>query len=193
MSVQDYLNLVIPQHRTKAKFSAWLTVKLGMLQNVNTILGAVAAAYDLDNAVGTQLDILGKILGMSRLLPFQPASGASPTLTDTYYRLVLRAKIMSNQWDGTREGYDEMIATIFAAYPIGVIDYADMSMDVILFLAEADPMISDLLVSGYLFPVPVGIVGSFKAVAEYTWGWYFYKNRTWSDEFDTTWDEMGVI
>lgn len=68
----DYTKLITPEHLNQPKFMAWLNVTLDMVQDATNILTGMYAYYDIDNAVGTQLDTLGQMLGVPRKLPFQP-------------------------------------------------------------------------------------------------------------------------
>ncbi len=178
MAVQDYINKIIPQHRSQPKFIAWLTVILQMQQDARDFIESINAAFDIDNAVGVQLDILGQILGQPRLLNFQPSSGSS-ILTDDYYRLVLKAKILNNQWDGTREHYDSMLSTVFANLPIVISDNSNMTIGIAYIAGSSDAYIGELLSHGYLFPVSAGISASLVSVPTGTYGNLYYRGFTY--------------
>ena len=51
------------------RMQAWLNYNLQLSRNVGLCLQNFAPAFSLDNAVGTQLDTLGVILGQSRYVP----------------------------------------------------------------------------------------------------------------------------
>jgi hypothetical protein len=93
--------------------------------------------FDLDTAVGQQLDMLGQWVGISRFISapldqwfsfnqknvgFDQGEWLSPyetanqviRLDDEHYRTVLRAKIVANQWDGTIPGAYEPWQVLFA-------------------------------------------------------------------------------
>lgn len=50
---------------------AWLAANLKLYQDAAACAEAMLSAFDLNTAVGSQLDILGSIIGIPRLLPFQ--------------------------------------------------------------------------------------------------------------------------
>ena len=64
--------------------------------------------FVLDTAVGSQLDIIGDLVGIGRNLPTDNVNIPS-TLNDNYYRRVIRSKIYFNHWDGTRESLEKII------------------------------------------------------------------------------------
>lgn len=68
----DYLQLITSEHKNQPKFAAWLSAALGMIQDVQNFLLTMQNSFDLDRAVGNQLDTIGEVLNMPRLLPFQP-------------------------------------------------------------------------------------------------------------------------
>lgn len=60
-----YSDLLITQYRTKARAVA--TIKeLVNVANQDDIIGQLLSCFDIDSAVGPQLDILGKIVGVKR-------------------------------------------------------------------------------------------------------------------------------
>jgi len=188
----DYINLITPQHRMQPKYIAWLTASLTMFRGAQTTLTGIPTAYDIDLSIGAQLNALGVILGVSRTLDFQPSNSVSPVLDDTYYRLVLKAKVMTNQWDGTREQYDKMLETVLSGYPIVIVDNCNMSIGLAYILTTTDTLISDLLLNGYLFPVPSGVAVELIAPASGEWGNLYYRNFKWDDLVSYTWDELSA-
>jgi hypothetical protein len=193
MAIQDYINLIAPQHRNKEKFIAWVSAALKIGVDIQECEDDIRSAFNLDTCVGTQLDILGEILGVQRRLSFQPTdSGISPILDDDYYRLVLKARIFWDQWDGTRAGYDYALSTIFAGYPIVVVDNGDMSIGIAYVLSESDSLIADLLANDYLFPRPAGVSVELIAPGPGEWANLYYRNFKWDDVAVNTWDELEV-
>lgn len=68
--------------------SAWA----GTFQPIEDTLQAIIAQRDVNQAVGAQLDLLGKLVGQSRA-----------GLTDPDYRRYIRARIATNRSDGVVE------------------------------------------------------------------------------------------
>lgn len=66
--IEDFLRLIPPEHRDKSKFVA--TVKLWLqpfVDNIN-LLDSLPGLFDLDTAVGQQLDFVGQWVGLTRYI-----------------------------------------------------------------------------------------------------------------------------
>lgn len=152
-----YLKLVTSEYRLSPRFMAWVEtiVKYGV--DIDAAAAAVNDAFSIDTAVGVQLDILGRILGLSRTVTFQPSDGSSPVLTDDVYRMVLKAKIIKNQWKGTLPEIYSMWAVLFPSTKILQIqDLQDMSFNVIL-SGTYSVLERELITHGYIIPKPEGV------------------------------------
>src|SRR5271169_834402 len=99
-AVPYYLSLITSEYQTSPKFLAWLTACLAILDGIMGCAAVLDPAFDIDSALGPQLDVLGQIIGVSRLVNFTPSDGVSPVLDDYTYRILLKAKVGANQWDG---------------------------------------------------------------------------------------------
>jgi len=67
--VTETTNLLIKQYWEKPKAKAEIEFRAQTWQTVSDFLAALDPAFDLDNAVGAQLDVLGRIVGISRNVP----------------------------------------------------------------------------------------------------------------------------
>jgi hypothetical protein len=113
-------------------------------------------AFDLDKAVGKQLDVIGEYVGVKRLLNFQPQNAPS-VLTDPYYRMLIKAKISLNNWDGTAEGIRRVLGVTFPQYDITVVDNQNMTLTVQI--AGLQSLFeSELMNHGYLAPKSMGVL-----------------------------------
>ncbi|MFX6149299.1 DUF2612 domain-containing protein, partial [Acinetobacter baumannii] len=62
--------------------------------------------------------------------PFDPDTGLT-TLDDDTYRLLIKAKIGANHWDGTLEGSAAILNSIFdSSTHVFIEDHQDMSMTI---------------------------------------------------------------
>jgi hypothetical protein len=159
MAIDSYLNNITSQHRDKPNFIAWLTSNLNIVDDIYNVLKGMDEAFDIDNAIGKQLDTLGVIIGRERALTFQPLNGFDPVLTDNYYRLVLKAKIAFNMWDGTIPSMYEIWSNIFGDDPdlsLQIKDNQDMSFNAYI-TGYADQIQQDLVQHGYIIPKPQGV------------------------------------
>jgi hypothetical protein len=62
-------NLLIKQYWEKPKAKAEIELLASTSEKTRAFLAALDPAFDLDNAVGAQLDVLGRIVGISRNVP----------------------------------------------------------------------------------------------------------------------------
>lgn len=159
MAIDSYLNNITSEHRDKPNFIAWLSAHLNIIDDIYNVLKGMDNAFDIDNAIGNQLDTLGVIIGRERTLTFQPENGFNPVLTDDYYRLVLKAKIAFNMWDGTIPSMYTIWNNIFgndSYLSLQIKDNQDMSFDAYL-TGYTDEIQQDLIQHGYIIPKPQGV------------------------------------
>lgn len=134
------LDLITSQHR-RPRYQAVVDAITAPAAEVSALLEALRRAFDLDTAVGVQLDQVGQWIGRTRHLRtplegvyfawdepgvgwqegswkglYDPDSGLT-RLPDDVYRHLLRAKVAANGWDGTRDGAYAIWEAAFAAPP----------------------------------------------------------------------------
>jgi hypothetical protein len=153
MAIDTYLDNITSQHRDKPKFIGWLTQNLNKIDDLYILLKGMDDDFDLDNAIGVQLDTLGDIIGRKRTLTFQPLNGFSPVLDDDTYRLVLKAKVAMNNWDGTIEQMYEIWDNIFTDIGLELQDNQDMSFNAYI-TGYVNEIRQDLIQHGYIVPKP---------------------------------------
>jgi hypothetical protein len=81
-AIPYYLSLVPSQWRAAPKFLSWLAALLQPLVDVGICAAGLNAAFDIDTAVGSQLDVLGQFIGVSRTLPFAPGNSIATAVID---------------------------------------------------------------------------------------------------------------
>lgn len=155
MDINRYLNLITSEHREQPKFVAWLAAPLTIADDTVNMLKEFDSKFDLDLATGNQLDILGSIVGVGRVVNFQPTIG-SPVLDDSMYRLAIKAKIAQNQWDGTIPGLISIWSSIFPTVAIIIKDNLNMTADVAL-IGIGSTLERELTENGYIIPRPEGV------------------------------------
>ena len=120
--IESYEKLLISQYWRSPKARADIALRLGTLAPIADVLLGLADAFDVDQAVGRQLDIIGRIVGLNRRVQtfevleffgFHGHAGARgfgqapfyrrgelkygwTTLGDESYRRFLKAKIAIN-------------------------------------------------------------------------------------------------
>lgn len=199
MTVETYTNFVTSEHRNKPKFFATLQACLKPIVRVQEVTSSIPAKFDVDTAVGHQLDVIGEWVGVSRFIrtpltgiyfawddtatvgwdsgiwkdEFAPTTGISE-LSDEFYRILIRAKIAANRWDGTIPSAYAIWREIFTNNTIIIQDLQNMSMIVGVVGSPLDAVTQALLTGGYLALKPEGVRISFYAIPSDTgpfFGW----------------------
>lgn len=141
------------------------------------------AKFDLDVAVGQQLDVIGEWVGISRFvrirltdiyfsmdivdLGFDEGQWYSiynsqyqtVELDDDRYRTLLRARIANNRWNGTVPGAYAVWETLFQDTGIGLLiqDLQGMHMLIAFTGPVLDSITTSLMTGGYLDFKPAGV------------------------------------
>lgn len=156
MIIDTYLNRVPAQHREKPKFRATLEASLSPFVQLGNLMESVPSLYDVDSAIGSQLDVVGEWVGITRVInsaiegiyfslddtadvgfdsgvwrgPYDPISGIV-SLDDDTYRTLIRLKILANMWDGTVEkAYSSWKSVFNGEQGIVIEDHQDMSITI---------------------------------------------------------------
>ena len=66
----DYVNLLIKQYWEKPKANAEIEMKAGVWRKTFEWIDSFSDEFDLDNATGDRLDIIGRLVGIDRIVPF---------------------------------------------------------------------------------------------------------------------------
>lgn len=155
IDISIYLNRITSEHKIRPKFMALAEARLKPFVELFELLEKIDKSFDLDTAEGNQLDIIGQYVGVSRLLDFQP-NNADPLLTDPYYRMLLKAQISLNNWDGSIEGIKKIWGNVFPEYDIQIVDNQDMTTETRITGLQS-LFESELIQHGYITPKPMGV------------------------------------
>jgi len=185
--VTEYTQLITPEHADKPKFSAMVAAVAGAFVSSQNFLNSMPSAFDLDEAVGAQLDILGLWIGVSRRikvpvsnvyfswdtagvgweqgvwLQSTDATSTISVLDDDTYRLVLRAKIGANNWDGTIITAAPILSEIFedSGTYVQIRDNGDMSFTAYILGPEPSALKMALISGGYIPIKPAGVMANY--------------------------------
>lgn len=66
----EYVNLLIKQYWEKPKAAAEIAMKTGMWRRTFDWIDSFSDEFDLDKATGDRLDIIGRIVGIGRNIPY---------------------------------------------------------------------------------------------------------------------------
>lgn len=156
MAIDSYIASITSEHIDKPNFIAWLSSSLNIVDGVYNLISNMDNDFDIDNAIGIQLDMLGTIIGRNRTLNFQPLNGSDPILDDTDYKLVLRAKIAMNNWQGTIPQMYEIWDNIFDDIHLQIEDNQNMSF-IAYIIGYVDQARQNLIQHQYIVPKPEGV------------------------------------
>lgn len=151
-----YLQYPTSEYITKPNFMAMLKLLLTPFNDAATIAVNFPTFFDIDKAIGAQLDVLGQIIGQQRTINFNPSDGSSPTLGDEDYRTLLKATIIKNTWDGTIPDLYTQWANLFPSGTIVIKDNQDMTMNVII-AGNFTTVVQDLITHDYIVPRPAAV------------------------------------
>ena len=175
---------IYAQYRTKPKAVAWYSITRNLAEQLSDAAQAVRVMYEIDTAVGAQLDILGRIVVIPRnfiqpveIIPTQfAAAGNDPgefgdpsdmfgplssdsdaQMGDDLYRLVIKSKIIKNNSDATIESIlFGMNFLLPNAQVLRITDGEDMSFAV-EFYGNISEVERYALLNAQLVPKPQGV------------------------------------
>lgn len=169
-TLDEYLDLITSEHSTKPNFIEYNKAFLEKVLANTDVLSAFDALFDVDNAVGDQLDKIGYDVGINRVLPINDPD-IPAQLTDELYRLVIKSKIQQNHWDGTMKGWQNILQVIFPDSAYDIQDNFDMSVVVMIIDPNFDAAKIALLLNGYLLPKPSGVRVNYTVIDAPLFGW----------------------
>ena len=174
--VSKYTGLITSQHASAPRFMAMVAAICQPFVDLQNLLESIPARYDLDHAVGAQLDAVGAWAGISRQIstplqqvyfsldtpglgfdqgswkgPFDPDNGLI-SLDDETYRLLIRAKIGANGWDGTLGSSAAILNSIFGGggSHVFIQDNGDMTITIGVAGTTPSAVSKALLTGGYI-------------------------------------------
>lgn len=182
----QYLDLITHEHATRPRFNALVASTAQNANDHRAYYNRLQTTFDVDTAVGAQLDAIGLWVGLSRRVKvpivdvfFAWDDAANPTKTgwnygiwvgryesrlkvellpDDVFRRMIRAKIKANQWDGSREGLYRIFEIGFGGQglTLAIIDNQDMTFTLQI-NGTASAIDKALIISGYLPIRPAGV------------------------------------
>lgn len=185
--MSKYTELITNYHATKPLFLTHVDLSTRPLIDISNTLGSLITAFDIDHAVGVQLDILGKWIGRTRIVnqpisgvyfswdidgvgydqgvwqgQYDPDSGYT-SLSDETYRVILKAKIAINNWDGQNDTLPPILdtATAGSGMKMQIVDNQDMTISVWVFpgtdIADMSLELIAAIKQGYLTVKAAGV------------------------------------
>lgn len=148
-----YADLLIIQYRNKPKARSHVEL-LADLITVDLLPLAVRDAFDLDNAKGVQLDMIGKYMGVSRF--GKALEGGTMSLNDTDYRGLIKLFIINNYSDATLYEMKSLLYQYFGG-DILLFDYKGMRIGYFLSSSAGSSTLAKFVVANGYLPSPMGV------------------------------------
>lgn len=153
--INSYLELITSQYQNSPKFKKWVELLLTPYIDTQNLALILYTYFDIDTAIGKQLDMLGEVIGAKRLLPFQPSEG-NPLLDDENYRFLLKAQILRNIWNGTNQHIYEIWNELHSDIAIAIKDNQDMTVTA-LFIGNLNKLQQEMIEYGMIVPKAQGV------------------------------------
>lgn len=189
MTTDDYVALITSEHRQQPNFQASVRAMVQGFADGTDLLRVLIAKYHVDTAVGEQLDTVGMWVGVSRRVPipltdvyftwdgtvatgwgqgqwkglFDPGTGIVE-LGDEDFRLVIKAKIASNMWDGTVEQMMDILEFLLGFANVSIRDNQDMTYRVLYNESNLSAVQKALLLNDMLVLRPAGMTAIYQAI-----------------------------
>ncbi len=176
-------NRIYAQYRDKPKIRQWFNITPTLGAELETAFNDVAHSYDIDDAEGEQLNVIGRIVGIDRSFESQISFevttqyggtnnastwgglGAqyqttgrtiSGEVSDAIFKTLIKAKIAKNNSPATLDGVCEALRYITNVDIIRVIDNEDMTFSV-SFGQQLDPIAREVFNTFDVVPRPQGV------------------------------------
>lgn len=157
--MSKYTDLITNYHATKPRFFDHVDLSTRPLIDITAATRGLVSAFDIDTSIGVQLDILGLWIGRSRIVsqpisgvyfswdtdglgydqgvwqgPYDPDSGYT-SLSDETYRIILKAKIAINNWDGRNDSLPPILDAALegSGLKMQIVDNQDMTISIWVF------------------------------------------------------------
>lgn len=190
MTTDEYLALITTEHQERPRFKATVQATVEPFAQIQKVLRSFVPAYDVDTAVGQQLDRVALWVGVTRRIAI-PIDGYYFTwddvvadgwdngiwkgigdpdagfvdLPDDLFRLLIKAKIIANQWKGDIPGaYDILAAAFNAGSNITIKDNQNMTMTVSIVSGSIPSVQKAILTGGYIPIRPAGVLANYVTV-----------------------------
>ena len=155
--LQKYLNRIESQHRVRPRYMAHVETLLDMVDGAYDVIRSTPEKFNVDTAVGAQLDVIGNRLGVSRSVDIPGSTYYGYEMDDEEFRAYIYARIFRNHWDGTDDTFqvvwDNTLGRIVDA---NYTDNQDMTATISIG-GEAPSVIMAMILAGELIPKPVGV------------------------------------
>lgn len=148
-----YADLLILQYKTQPKARATIQALIKELYGSGSLLDIVNG-YGIDTAVGKQLDIIGKYIGLKRQVKANIGTSDTNILTDEQYRLLLKLKLISNT---NFSSTSQIRAALYELFPNDVRLFDPRTMQYEYQLSTRFNDLVNVIIAEELLPFPMGV------------------------------------
>jgi len=158
----EYHMITIPdriysQYRSKPKATGWFNITPAIAEQLTNVYDDVRNMYDIDAAGTAELNIIGRIVGISRSfesmitndtydwggsvsqfggsgVQFKSPTGlGGSTVSNDIYRMLIKAEIAKNNGDATIDNIIFALSNVIDVSAVSLIDYENMTFSVTLY------------------------------------------------------------
>lgn len=151
MSALDtyYSNLLILQYHNKPKAKATIEATVGLLPD--DLILEVINGFNIETAIGKQLDILGIYVGVDR---FYDNEGVMESLSDEDYRILIKLKAIADTSDLSHKSLNEALYQFFGN---DVRMDSEGNMEMSYFVPKGKTAIIRAAIQKEVLPRPMGV------------------------------------
>lgn len=184
MSLKYVPNRIYAQYRDKKKMVAWLRIARTLGEPIDATALKVARSYIIDEAEGEQLDVIGRIVGVTRdfvnKIPLNapqfgadadedcdfgaadaffsaPSMADDSAMSDGLFRLLIKAKILKNNRNATLEDIIEQMVLLVGVDFLRINNPGDMTFS-IEFAGDLTPLQRYALFNEDIIQIPQGVL-----------------------------------
>lgn len=159
MDTKYYINLLIKQYHNKSKAKGTIeTLTESECLSYNNIISKLNSSFNIETATGKQLDLIGKIIGRSRIfegIEFEETDTPN-SLDDETYRTLLKMQIINNFMSKSIESITEATFN-FLGDKVIFINNTNMTINYILIGNAESNLIKVVAFDKSILPAPAGV------------------------------------
>lgn len=150
--ISYYSGLLIIQYRSKPKAKATIEALVSPVV-MDELPAKVQNAFNIETAIGKQLDVIGKYAGVVRSLT---TSNSIITLSDSDFRSLIKIAVSLNHAGSSLADIQNIIKMFFAGH-ILVFDYQNMRMSYLIDTMVGTLALVQMFIRQNLLPKPMGV------------------------------------
>ena len=152
--VRKYLDRIESQHRGRLRFMEHTETLLEMIDGAYDVIREMPDDFNIETAVGKQLDVIGKRVGAFRKVEIPDSAYYGTELNDEEFRAYIYSRIFRNHWDGTAETFQKVWdCTLGKIIDAEYFDNQDMTVTISI-SGSISNIILAMILAGEIIPKP---------------------------------------